>query len=67
MDSYWSTNNFLLNNSFLNWIVVILLVAIFYTQWRNTNQKSSYLFTLNFFFFKPSVFVFMLYFILLNV
>jgi hypothetical protein len=43
-DSYWSTNNFLLNNSFLNWIVVLLMFIIVNTLWRLTIQKSMYLF-----------------------
>ena len=31
MDYYWSTSNFLLNNSFLNWIVIVLIIMIIHT------------------------------------
>jgi hypothetical protein len=47
-DSYWSTNNFLLNNSFLNWIVVILAISIINTIWRTSTQKAKYLLSFNY-------------------
>jgi len=43
IDNFYSTKNFLYNVSYLNWVVLILLFAIFFTPWRKISIKFNYL------------------------
>lgn len=45
IDNFTSSSNFLYNISYLNWVVLILLFAIFFTPWRKFNyyKNSSYI------------------------
>ena len=63
IDNYIASKNFLYNVSYINWIVIILLLTIFFTPWRKLSIKSRYLdtffyFILFFFFLMNFVFFF---------
>lgn len=61
IDNYISSKNFLYNVSYINWIVIILLLSIFFTPWRKLNFKSNYInifFSTILFFFFLTNFVF---------
>jgi len=65
IDNFISSKNFLYNVSYINWIVLILIVSIFFTSWRKTAIKSAYL--ANFYYFFIYIYFFNLFIYLFNI
>mgnify|MGYP003884115165 FL=1 len=51
IDNYISSKNFLYNVSYINWIVLLFLFAIFFSIWRKTSLKNKYIDSFYFIFF----------------